>query len=91
MIVVYTRAGVAQWSECGPANQRVAGSSPSQGRSLGCGLGPWLGVCERQPHIDVSLSLPLSLKINCNSIFLNIFLKNEFIYIYNIKIDCCHM
>ena len=57
-------AGVAQWVECQPVNQRVTSSIPSQGARLGCGPGPQLGACERQPHIDVSLSLPLSLKIN---------------------------
>ena len=29
-------AGVAQWIECQPANQRVDGSTPSQGTRLGC-------------------------------------------------------
>ena len=33
-------AGVAQWIECPPENQRVAGSIPSQGTCLGCRLGP---------------------------------------------------
>ena len=33
-------AGVAQWIECRPANQRVAGSIPSQGTCLSCGPGP---------------------------------------------------
>ena len=33
-------AGVAQWTECRPANQRVTGSIPSQGTCLGCGPGP---------------------------------------------------
>ena len=28
-------AGVAQWTECWPTNQRVAGSIPSQGTCLG--------------------------------------------------------
>ena len=46
-------AGVAQWIKCPPANQRVAGSIPSQGTGLGCSP----GVHERQPHIDVSLPL----------------------------------
>ena len=32
--------GVAQWIECQPANQRVAGSIPSQGTYLGCRPGP---------------------------------------------------
>ena len=57
-------AGVAQWIECQSANQRVAGLIPSQGTCLGCGPGPRLGVCESQTHIDVSPSLPLSLKVN---------------------------
>ena len=33
-------AGVAQWIECQPSNQRVTGSIPSQGTGLGCGPGP---------------------------------------------------
>ena len=52
-------AGVAQWTECRPRNQRVAGSIPSQGTCLGCKPGPQV-VCEMQPHIDVSLPLFLS-------------------------------
>ena len=58
-----TLAGVAQWIECRPANQWVAGSIPSQGTYLGCGSGPQLGVHERQPHIDVSLPAFLLSKI----------------------------
>ena len=50
-------AGVAQWIEHQPANQRVGGSIPSQGTCLGCGPGPLQGACERQQHIDVSLPL----------------------------------
>ena len=50
-------AGVAQWIECWPANQRVTSSIPSQGTCLACGPGPWGGECERQPHIDASLRL----------------------------------
>ena len=38
--IIGALAGVAQWIECGPANQRVAGSIPSQGTCLGCGPGP---------------------------------------------------
>ena len=56
-ILFLTLDGVAQWVECGPVNRRVAGSILDQGTCLGCGLGPQLGVCERQPHIDVSLPL----------------------------------
>ena len=48
-------AGVAQWIERWPANQRVTSLIPSQGTSLGCGPGPQWGVHERQPHIDASL------------------------------------
>ena len=63
-----TLAGVAQWTECQPVNQMVAGSIPSQGTCLGCGTGPQWGAHKRQPHIDVSLPpfLPPfpSLKIN---------------------------
>ena len=61
-------AVVAQWIECLLANQRVAGSIPSQGTCLGCVSGPWLGVYKRHPQIAVSLPLfypPFSsLKIN---------------------------
>ena len=61
-------AGVAQWIECQPVNQRVTGSIPGQGTCLGYGPGSQWGVHERQPHIDVSLPLFLppssSLKIN---------------------------
>ena len=52
-------AGVAQGSECQSANQKVAGSIPSQGTCLGCRSGPQLGVCKRQPHIDISLPFSL--------------------------------
>ena len=33
-------AGVAQWMEQGPVNQKCAGLIPSQGTCLGCGPGP---------------------------------------------------
>ena len=33
-------AGVAQWMECQPANQRVTGLISRQGTCLGCGPGP---------------------------------------------------
>ena len=60
----FALAGVTQWIECRPVNQRVSGSIPSQGTCLGCGLrgNPLMFLS----HIDVSLpfSLPLSLKIN---------------------------
>ena len=47
----------AQWIEHQPVNHRVSSLIPSQGTCLGFGLGPWWGVHERQPHIDVSLCL----------------------------------
>ena len=48
------------WVEHQPADQSVAGSIPSQGTCLGCGLGPWWGT-KRPPHIDADVSLPLFL------------------------------
>ena len=42
-------AGAAQWIECQPANQKIAGSIPSQGTCLGGGPDPQLRVCETQP------------------------------------------
>ena len=56
-MVLMALAGVAQWIECRPVNQRVVSSIPSQGTCLGCGLGPQLGAHKRQPHIDDSLPL----------------------------------
>ena len=50
-------AGVAQWTEREPANRMVTGSVPSQVTRLGCEPGPQWGMCERQPHTDVSLPL----------------------------------
>ena len=35
-LVLLDLAGVGQWIEHGPINQRVAGSIPSQGPCLGC-------------------------------------------------------
>ena len=52
---VVALAGAAQWTERRPVNQKVAGSIPGQGTCLGCGPGPQLGVCKRQP-IDVCLT-----------------------------------
>ena len=36
----YALAGVTQWIECLPLNQRVAGSILTQGTCLCCGPGP---------------------------------------------------
>ena len=33
-------AGMAQWIECWPSNQKITSSIPSQGTCLGCGPGP---------------------------------------------------
>ena len=65
--IYFAVAGVAQWIECWPVNQRVSDSIPSQGTCLGCRPGPQKGARRKQPHVDVSLPLflsPLSLKIN---------------------------
>ena len=55
-MLLYALAGVAQWTERWPMKQEVTGLIPSQGTCLGCGPGPQLGACKRQP-IDVSLPL----------------------------------
>ena len=65
-------AGVAQWTEHWPANQKVTGSIPGQGTFLYCRPGPWLGCARGNQsmflsHTDVSFPLflpPFSLKIN---------------------------
>ena len=54
-----TLAGVAQWIECRPANQRVAGSIPSLGHMPGLQARSPVGVHERQLYTDVSLPLCL--------------------------------
>ena len=55
-------AGVAQWIECWPENQKVAGLIPTQGPSLGCWPGLQLGSCETQlisfSQTSMFLSLP---------------------------------
>ena len=74
--------GVAQWVGHQTANQNVSGSIPSQDTCLGCGPGPQLGACERQPHTDVfspslSPSLPLSLKNKYIKSFFKICMSNR--------------
>ena len=55
-------AGVAQWIECEPVNQRVTGSIPSQDTCLGCRPGPHL--------VSLPLfSLPSPLSKQMNNIF----------------------
>ena len=48
-----TLAGVGQWIECQPENRMFTSLIPSQGTCLGCGPGPQLGACEKQPT-DIS-------------------------------------
>ena len=45
---------MAQWIECLLANQRVAGSMPSQGTRLGCGPAPQLGRARDNQSMDLS-------------------------------------
>ena len=57
-------AGVAQWIEHWPANQKVASSIPGQGTCLGCWPGYWLGGVRGNRLMSlshVSVSLPLFL------------------------------
>ena len=60
-----TLAGMAQWIECGPVDQRLPVGFPVQGTCLGYGPGSQLGEA-RGNHTrfspSVSLSLPLSKK-----------------------------
>ena len=79
--------GVAEWIKYRPVNQRVAGLIPSQGTCLGCRPGPQYGVSERQPHIDVSLSLSpsLLLSLKINKIFLKIKYLSSDWYVVNIQ------
>ena len=58
-------AGVAQWIERQPANQKVTGSIPSQGTCLGFGPGPQYGEIQEaanrrisHPSMFLSLFLP---------------------------------
>ena len=54
-------AGVAQWTECQPANQRVAGSIPSQGHMPGLQARSPVGgepVATTQMFLSLSFSLP---------------------------------
>ena len=58
-------AGVAQWTECWPVKQKVAGWIPSQGTCLGCGPGwaPSRGHVRGNHTLmfpSLSPSLPLS-------------------------------
>ena len=81
-------AGVTQWIERRPANQKVAGSIPSQGPCLGCRLtrSPVGGGGERKLimyflHPDVSLSYSLS-----KNKYIKYFLKKSSCFCKNI---CC--
>ena len=59
-IIVYAPAGVTQWIECWPGNQRVAGSIPIQGK---CQVPSWGRVRGKQTlmFLSFSFSLPPSL------------------------------
>ena len=61
LLKILALVGVVKWVGRQPVNQRVTGFIPSQCMPLGCRPGPQWGVCERQPHIDVSLLLFLPL------------------------------
>ena len=63
-------AGVAQWVECWPANQRVTSSIPNWDTCLGYRPDPQYRAHERQPYIDVSLPLFLPVSLKINKIFL---------------------
>ena len=64
--------GVPQWTEHGPANQRIAASIPSQGHACIAGQVSSRG-CARGNHtmmfLSLSPSLPLSLKINTKYLY----------------------
>ena len=56
-------AGVAQWIEHWPVNQRGRWFDSQSGHMPGlqASSGPQQGAHKRQPHVDVSPSLPLCL------------------------------
>ena len=43
-------AGVTYWIEHHTVKQKVTSAISSHGTWLGCGPGPQLGVCKRQPY-----------------------------------------
>ena len=57
-VTLSAMAGVAQWIECQPANQRVTSSVPSQGTHLGCGPGSQLEPGSQVPKQPIDVSLP---------------------------------
>ena len=58
---ILTLAGVAQWIECRPENQRATGSILSQGICLGCRPDPQLEGYARGDCTLIFLSLSFSL------------------------------
>ena len=78
-------AGVAQWTEYWPVNQRVISSLPSQGTRLDCRPGPQLQVCRRQPHINVSLPLflPPFPSLSKNKLIIFFLKKSSSVIIFN--------
>ena len=61
---IRTLAGVAQWIECQPVNQKVAGSVPSQGTERLWGQSPVGDVRGNHTSMFLSLSLPAPLSKN---------------------------
>ena len=63
-------AGVVQWMSTSLWTKRLLQRLiSSQGTCLGCGPCPQVGVCERQPHVDVSFSLSLLSPLSKNKQF----------------------
>ena len=50
-------AGVAQWIECQPGNQKVASLNPSQGTYPGCQPGPQVGDVQEATDQCISRTL----------------------------------
>ena len=57
-----TLAGMAQWIECQPVNQKVSGSIPRQGTCLGGRQDPQQ-VAQEKHHTSMFLSPSPSLKV----------------------------
>ena len=65
----FALAGVAQWIECWPVNQRATGLIPSQGTCLGCRPGPqWVGHVRGNYTLMFLLSFSLSFLLFKNKI-----------------------
>ena len=89
----FALAGVAQWIERQPMNQRVTGSIPSQGTCLGCKPGLWWGMVVSGNHtlmfLSLSFSLPSPLSKNkINTIFNKI--KNKWLETHYLEHHLSH-